>query len=292
MAGDALRFGVLVLQDAPLPELVGRWRLLEQLEFDALYVADHTADYRDVGGYWLEGWTVLTAMAQATERVRIGTLVSNPILRHPALLAKAAAAVDNVSGGRLELGIGTGIAGFDHAAMGVPYWPIKERLARFAEYVEVVDGVLRSDGTYSFAGRFMSTENTAMNPRPVQRPRPPITLAGQSPSVLKVAARRADCWNTHGPFGASGDEILALTARQNRRLDGLCAEQGRDPRQVRRSLLMLDPLDAWSAADAFERIVSQFAEAGIREFVAFWPPEDRMDLLERVAGQVIPALRR
>lgn len=102
MTGRGLRFGILCLQDAPVPELANRWRLAGQLGFDLLYVADHTGDYRDLRGYWLDGWTVLTAIAAETTSIRIGTLVSNPILRHPVMLAKAAVAIDHLSSGRLE----------------------------------------------------------------------------------------------------------------------------------------------------------------------------------------------
>ncbi len=170
MTGRGLRFGILCLQDAPVPQLADRWRLAEQLGFDLLYVADHTGDYRGLRGYWLDGWTVLTAMAAETTSIRIGTLVSNPILRHPVMLAKTAVAIDHLSSGRLELGIGTGIAGFDHAAVGVPYWSPKERVSRFREYIQVVDEVLRSSGTYEFRGRWFNTNGTAMTPAPVQRP--------------------------------------------------------------------------------------------------------------------------
>lgn len=287
-----MRFGILTLQDAPLPELQRRWRWAEEAGFDLLYVADHTGDYRDLSGYWLDGWAALTVLAQATTRIRVGTLVSNPILRHPVLLAKAAVAVDHLSAGRLELGIGTGIAGFDHEAVGLPYWRPKERVARFAEYIEVVDGLLRSRGrSYQFDGRYFTSRGTPMNPPPAQQPRPPITVAGQSPTVLRVAAERADCWNTHGPFGWGVADILELTRRQNEALDRRCESAGRDPASLRRSLLLHGTLDAWSSPDAFERIVTGFVAAGVEEFVVFWPEPAHMARLERTAATTIPDLR-
>lgn len=287
-----MRFGILTLQDAALPELQRRWRWAEEAGFDFLYVADHTGDYRDLSGYWLDGWTALTVLAQTTTRIRVGTLVSNPILRHPVVLAKAAVAVDHLSAGRLELGIGTGIAGFDHEAVGMPYWRPKERVARFAEYIEVVDGLLRSRGrSHQFDGRYFTTHGTPMNPPPAQQPRPPITVAGQSPTVLRVAAERADCWNTHGPFGWGVADILELTRRQNEALDRRCETAGRDPASLRRSLLLHDALDAWSSPGAFERIVTGFADAGIEEFVVFWPEPAHMARLEQAAATTIPDLR-
>ncbi|MGH8777255.1 MAG: LLM class flavin-dependent oxidoreductase [Jiangellaceae bacterium] len=291
MTDTTVRFGILILQDAPYEELVERWRRAEDLGFDAAYVADHSGDYRDLDRYWLDGWAALAHLADRTDTIRIGTLVANPLFRHPAQLARQAAAVDCLSDGRLELGIGTGIAGFDHDAVGEPYWPPAERAARFAEYVAIVDGVLRSPGrSYRHAGQHYRTSDIALNPPPQQQPRPPITVGGQSPTVLQVAARHADCWNTHGPFGATMEQIAERTAHQNRRLDALCEEAGRDPTSLRRSLLLFDALDAWTEADRFEKIVDRFLDVGMREFVVFWPPPDRLALLER-AAETMTALR-
>ena len=276
----------------PRTRLDRRWRQAEELGFDAAYVADHTGDYRNLDGYWLHGWTVLAHMAASTERIRIGTLVTNPLLHHPAQLAKQAVAVDHLSGGRLEVGIGTGIAGFDHEAVGQDYWPPRERAERFAEYVAILDGVLRSTrGSFQHAGTYLRTSGTPMSPQPLQQPRPPITVGGQSPTVLRVAVQHADCWNTHGPFGRTVDQIAEVTAQQSRRLDEVCVEQGRDPSTLRRSLLLFDALDAWSSTDHFQKVVHQFRETGIHEFVVFWPPHDRLPLLER-AATLMPALRR
>ena len=287
-----MRFGILVPQDAPFDVLAERWRRAEELGFDQLWVADHTADYRDLNGHWFDGWATLAAMATTTSRIRIGPLVANPILRHPAVLARQAASVDHLSGGRLELGIGTGIAGFDHAAVGSEYWSPRERAARFREYVEVVDSLLTAGPQgYQFRGRHYGTTGPALAPPCPQRPRPPLVVGGQSPTVRRIAAERADCWNTHGPFDRNASEIWEITRQQNAELDELCATHGRDPAVLRRSLLLFGELDAWASPDAFERIVSQFRDAGMHEFVVFWPPDDRLHLLERIATTVIPALR-
>ena len=130
-----------------------------------------------------------------------------------------------------------------------------------------------------------------MSPQPLQQPRPPITVGGQSPTVLRVAVQHADCWNTHGPFGRTVDEIAELTAQQNQRLDEACGRHGRDPSTLRRSLLMFDALDAWLSQDHFQNVVHQVRETGIHEFVVLWPPHDRLPLLDRAAN-LMPALRR
>ena len=295
-----MRFGIEVPQDTPFATLVERWQRVEALGFDHLWVADHWADtrtdhsgnYRNLDGTWFDGWTVLAVMAKETTHIRIGALVSNPVLRPPALLAKEALTIDHLSEGRLEVGIGTGIEPLDHATMGLDYWSPQERVARFSEYVEVVDGLLRSPSrAYAFEGRYYRTREAAMGPPPVQRPRPPITIGGQSPTVLRVAAERADCWNTAGPLGVGIDQILETTRQQNDRLDEMCVAFGREPTELRRSLFLVGALDAWASPDAVEQIVKRFGEIGIGEFVLFWPPDERLDLFEHVATEVIPALR-
>jgi alkanesulfonate monooxygenase SsuD/methylene tetrahydromethanopterin reductase-like flavin-dependent oxidoreductase (luciferase family) len=282
-----LRFGVLDLPDSPFPRLAERWRRVEEFGFDFLFVADHFRHTREPTLPWFDGWASLSAMALETKTIRIGTLVANPVLRGPAVLAKAAAAVDHLSNGRLELAIGMGVEEFDHKAMGVPYWSPTERAARFREYVDIVDGVLGSwQAPFTFEGRYHSTYDASVAPAPVQRPRPPITLGGRAPTVRRLAAERADCWNTFGLPGEPVDEILERTRRRNRELDERCAELGRDPTELCRSVVFWSPLDPWATPDAFERLVHSFQEVGITEFVVMWPDEDRLPLLERAAATI------
>ena len=187
-----MRFGIEVPQDASFSALVERWQRAEELGFDYLWVADQSADtrtnpsgdYRNLDGTWFDGLTVLAVMAKETNRIRIGTLVSNPILRPPALLAKEALTVDHLCGGRLELGIGMGIEALDHAAMGIAYWSPQERAARFSEYVEVVDGLLStSSRAYVFEGRYYHTRQAAMGPPPSNSRvrRSPLAVSHQPP---------------------------------------------------------------------------------------------------------------
>jgi alkanesulfonate monooxygenase SsuD/methylene tetrahydromethanopterin reductase-like flavin-dependent oxidoreductase (luciferase family) len=122
-----------------------------------------------------------------------------------------------------------------------------------------------------------------MTPGAVQSPRPPLTVGGQSPTVLRVAAERADCWNTHGPFGRGVDEIVSVTAAQNRRLDELCVSHGRRPADLRRSLLLFDALDVWAAPRDLAGTVERFLDAGTDDFVLFWPPPRREGELADVA---------
>jgi alkanesulfonate monooxygenase SsuD/methylene tetrahydromethanopterin reductase-like flavin-dependent oxidoreductase (luciferase family) len=158
--------------------------------------------------------------------------------------------------------------------------------------VEIVDGALRSwEAPFNFEGRHHVAHDVTLAPAPVQRPRPPITVGGRSPTVLRVAAERADCWNTFGLPPTPMQEVVETTRHQNQELDARCAHLGRDPAQLRRSLVMWAPLDPWAAPGAFERIVESFRNAGISEFIVMWPPEDQPRLLERAAA-TIASLRK
>ena len=172
-----LRFQVLILPNASWPEILGRFRHVEDLGFDLATTADHFVDWNNPAVPWLEAWTVLAAAARETTRIRLATYVSQIPLRHPAMLARQALTVDHISGGRLEVGLGTGLT-IDPAydMIGIPNWEPKERVARFEEYVEIVDRLL-SNETSSFEGSYYRIKDAAMNPRPVQRPRPPIVIA-------------------------------------------------------------------------------------------------------------------
>ena len=283
-------FGVAIDPDAPMPELVERARIAERLGFDTVYVPDHARPWRSdprPGGVWFDGWTVIAAMAMATTTARIGSLVANPVLRPPDLLTREALGLDHLSGGRLQLGIGTGIAPFDHHATGTPYWTVRERVARFREYVEVVDMAMRSAGEpFGHHGEFHQCDLVGL-PAPVQTPRPPITLAGASKAVRAVAVERAECWNTHGAFGVSADDLPAHLAELNADVTARCEAAGRDPASVHRSVLLHTSLDPWSAPGQLTSTVEQVLKMGYEEIVVFWPWDDRSrKVFESDAAQI------
>jgi alkanesulfonate monooxygenase SsuD/methylene tetrahydromethanopterin reductase-like flavin-dependent oxidoreductase (luciferase family) len=282
-----VRVGVMVMADAPMPTLLERFRRAEELGFDQLFLADHLAHPFDPGKTWFDYGSLLGAAATVTERIRVGTMVSNPILRPPALLAREAVTVDHLSGGRLELGIGAGIIELDHLATGTQPWTVKQRVGRFVEYVRVVDEMLRSTGeVYEFLGAHLQVRGLPTNPGPVQRPRPPIIIGGQAPTILRVAAQRADIWNTIGRLDGTVAENVELTRVQNRRLDELTEEIGRDPRSLRRSVA----IDPFTAPERFEEQVERFAAVGFEEFFFTWPDPEDDDELIRIA-KVLPTLR-
>jgi alkanesulfonate monooxygenase SsuD/methylene tetrahydromethanopterin reductase-like flavin-dependent oxidoreductase (luciferase family) len=222
------------LPNASWPEILSRFRHVEDLGFDLATTADHFVDWNNPAVPWLEAWTLLAAAARETTRIRLATYVTQIPLRHPAMLARQALTVDHISGGRLEVGLGTGLT-IDPAydMIGIPNWEPKERVARFKEYVEIVDRLL-SHETSSFEGSYYRIKDAAMNPRPVQRPRPPIVIAAIGPAMLRHAARHADNWNSLS-FAASFERQLAETAERIARIDDACAAIGRDPSSLRRS---------------------------------------------------------
>lgn len=187
--------------------------------FDSVWLADHLW-YAPPGGQtrgaW-ETWTLLSALAEATERVQIGTLVACTAFRNPAVLAKMATALDEVSGGRLVLGVGAGWNEAEHRAFGAPF---DHRVDRFEEALQILRPMLR-EGAVDFAGRYHRAEDCQNQPRGPRPSGPPLMVGSQGPRMLKLAARYADVWNT----GADRPESLAGPLAD---LDAACREVGRE----------------------------------------------------------------
>jgi alkanesulfonate monooxygenase SsuD/methylene tetrahydromethanopterin reductase-like flavin-dependent oxidoreductase (luciferase family) len=291
----ALRFGILTVQNIPWMKLTERWHSIEALGFDSIWVADHFVDPYQPDSLWFESWTLLAALANQTEHVRIGTLVTSLPLRNPAMLARQAITVDHISNGRLELGLGTGVS-WDpvHSMIGIENWPSRERVARFREVVEVVDLCLRNRVT-SYEGQFYHLQDASMNPQPIQRPRPPITIAAVGSLMLKIAAHYADSWNfVPGEWDTPPDKMLLHTLRKNEMLNDYCEEIGRDPKTIRRSLLVFgsEARTAFNSVNDFETIISNYQDVGITEFIFYYPfTDEQIPVFTTIAREVIPRLR-
>ncbi len=266
-----MKFGVITLQDAPWTDLVERWRRLDDLGIDAIWVADHLGAHATKP--WFEAWSCITALAQMTTRPRLGPLVSPMTLRNPAVLARTALTIAELSGGRLELGVGSGASSLDHEVAGVPNWDPKERARLFGEWLEQLVELLADERLQPKA--------------PV-----PLTIAGSGPTILRLAAEHADRWNTYGGWGLSAEEGLHRARRDNERLNDLCAGTGRT---VLRSALVGHAFVAetpWRSEDAFHEFVGRWADAGFEELVLFYPwdwqmPEGSVEpgLPERMLGK-------
>jgi F420-dependent oxidoreductase-like protein len=251
------------------------WRAADGIDiFESAWTFDHFYPiYSDSTGPCLEGWITLTALAQATSRVRLGTLVTGIHYRHPAVLANMAATLDIVSGGRLELGIGAGWNEEESGAYGIPLGSPAERSDRFEEACEVITGLLSKETT-SFFGRYFRLTEARCNPKPVQSPHPPICVGGSGERrTLRTAARFAQHWNF---VGGTVEEF-----RHKRDvLHEHCSEIGRDPSEILLSSHVRfsgDPAATAAAAAAL-------GEAGAGLGIVQLPPPHTPAVLEPLAA--------
>ena len=205
----------------------------EQVGFDSLWVGDHLLYRRplDVVGPW-EAWSTLAALAEATERVELGPLVACTSFHNPAVLAKKAAAVDEISGGRLILGLGAGWNEPEYTAFGLPY---DQRASRFEEAFTIIRSLLR-DGHCDFDGRFYQVRDAELLPRGPRPQGPPLMIGSVGKRMLHFTAPHMDSWNAwHDWFGNSPEGLAGLNAA----VDEACTAVGRDPAEVERTVTVL-----------------------------------------------------
>jgi alkanesulfonate monooxygenase SsuD/methylene tetrahydromethanopterin reductase-like flavin-dependent oxidoreductase (luciferase family) len=295
-----LRFQVVVLPNTDWDALLARFLAVEELGFDLVGLVDHFVDWTNPPSPWFDLWTQAAAIAANTSRIRLCACVAQIPLRNPAMLARQALSVDHISNGRLELGLGLGLPiDPSYAMMGIPNWSNKERVARFEEYVEIVDGLLTNEVT-SYKGKFYQIDEAVMNPRPVQKPRPPIMIAAMGPVMLKKAARYADIWNSLS-FVEDFDDQMKETRHRIEQVDAHCAALGRDRGALRRSYLMFDAkarpsggkIRYYESEAIFTDMVERIMELGITDIGMYYPlQEEQLPMFERIATNVIPKLRR
>jgi alkanesulfonate monooxygenase SsuD/methylene tetrahydromethanopterin reductase-like flavin-dependent oxidoreductase (luciferase family) len=293
-----LRFHVLLLPNVDWPELRDRVVWLEELGFEVAALADHFVDWTNPVVPWLESWTALAALAEATRTIRLATIVTQIPLRNPAMLARQVLTLDHISNGRIELGLGTGLPiDPSYAMAGLPNWDATERVDRFGEYVDLVGQLLAQEIT-TYEGRYYRAEGAIMNPRPVQLPRPPLLVAALAPRMLRHAARYADIWNSLS-FRPTFAEQLTETRARCEAIDAECAAIGRDPATLRRSYTMFDAqararggtIGYYESVERFSDEVSQAVALGISD-VGFYYPLDpaQRATFERIAVEALPRL--
>ena len=241
------------------------WREADTVpEIEHAWLFDHLMPIGgDPDGPILEGWTLLAALAAQTERLRLGLLVTSNRFRPPAVLAKIATTVDIVSGGRLDFGIGAGsrpshpIARREYVAHGLPYHDFSHSVAALGEALTVIRRLWTDDKPFDFAGDHVQLTGALGNPKPVQRPGPPIIIGGRSSALLRVVAEHADLWNIPG-----GDIADAIS--RSALLDRYCAEIGRDPASITRSIYL--PAD-YENPGLTRDAIAQSVDAGFRHIV-------------------------
>lgn len=266
------------------------------LEADAIEAIDHAWLFDhflpiagELTGPIFEGWTLLSALAAQTTRLRVGIMVTSNRFRPPAILAKIATTVDIVSGGRLDFGIGAGsrpsvpFARREYEAHGLPYADFSDSVGSLAEALDIIRRLWTEDGTFDVDGRHHHLVGAIGNPKPVQRPHPPIVIGGRSTPTLRVVAEYADVWNTPG-------DDLAEAVRRSAQLDEVCATIGRDPSTITRSVVL--PVAVEHPADTRESVSATIA-AGFSHVVLALPAPYEPGIARWVADEVIePSVSR
>ncbi|MEV6643634.1 LLM class flavin-dependent oxidoreductase [Amycolatopsis sp. NPDC051371] len=248
------RFGILTApMNVGYDEILRVWREADTVpEIEHAWLFDHLMPIGgDPDGPIFEGWTLLSALAAQTERLRLGLLVTSNRFRPPAVLAKIATTVDIVSGGRLDFGIGAGsrpshpLARREYDGHGLPYHSQDDAVAALAEACTVIRRLWTDEKPFDFDGEYVKLKGAYGNPKPIQSP-VPIMIGGRASATLRVVAEHADLWNIPG-----GGDIDDLAGR-SRLLDRYCAEIGRDPASITRSIFL--PVDYDKPAATREKI--------------------------------------
>jgi len=276
--GRHLRVGVLILPEHRWLTAQELWRRAEDLGFDHAWTYDHLSWRSLRDSAWFGAIPTLTAAALATERIRLGPMVASPTFRHPVPFVKELVALDDISGGRLTVGIGAGADGWDTTVLGEPPWSRRERAERFAEFVAITDLLLR-EPVASYEGHFYRAAEARNWPGCVQQPRVPLAVAASGPRGMRVAATHGDAWVTtgdrtrRGPIGAA--EGARIVREQLDRLETICVEVGRDPASIDRIVVtgpILDP--GLQSPDAFGETAGRYAEVGVTDLIVHWPRPD------------------
>ncbi|MFC4947058.1 LLM class flavin-dependent oxidoreductase [Pseudonocardia sp. GCM10023141] len=265
------------------------WREADAIpEIEHAWLFDHLMPIGgDIEGPVFEGWTLLAALAAQTERLRLGLLVTSNRFRPPAVLAKIAATVDVVSGGRLDFGIGAGsrpsvpFARREYEAHGLPYHDAAHAVGSLAEACTIIRRAWTEDAPFDFDGTYHQLVGAFGNPKPVQRPHPPIMIGGRAASTLRVVAEHADMWNIPGGNIADAVERSAL-------LDRFCAEIGRDPASIVRSTVLPVSYDQPGQARS---AIAEALDAGFPHVVLGLPAPYPVGVARWVADELVASVR-
>jgi alkanesulfonate monooxygenase SsuD/methylene tetrahydromethanopterin reductase-like flavin-dependent oxidoreductase (luciferase family) len=270
-----VRLGVVILPEHRWQRAQSLWRRAEELGFDHAWTYDHLAWRSLRDGPWFGAVPTLTAAACATTRIRLGPLVASPNFRHPVPFAKELLTLDDVSSGRVTLGIGAGSDGWDATMLGHPAWSPRERTNRFIEFVECVDRLLREPAT-SYRGSYYSSDEARTYPGCVQQPRVPFAIAASGPRGMRLAAAHGEMWVTTGDRTREGPlpatEGARVVREQLQRVDDACTALHREPLSLQRLVVAGPQLDpGLESVEAFRDTVGRYEEIGVTDFVLHWP---------------------
>jgi alkanesulfonate monooxygenase SsuD/methylene tetrahydromethanopterin reductase-like flavin-dependent oxidoreductase (luciferase family) len=282
------RFGIMTApSQVDYHDILRVWREADTIpEIEHAWLFDHLMPiFGDPSGPTYEGWTLLSALAAQTRRLRVGVLVTSNRFRPPAMLAKIAATVDIVSGGRLDFGIGAGsrpsvpFARHEYEAHGLPYHDAAHAVGSLAEACTVIRRLWTEDEPFDFHGTYHQLTGAFGNPKPVQRPRPPIMIGGRSAATLRVVAEHADLWNIPG---GDIDDVVDRSAL----LDRYCTEIGRDPATITRSIHL--PV-SYDEPDTTRDTIGKAIGAGVGHIILGLSAPYPADVARWVTDEVITA---
>lgn len=287
------RLGVVIVQTRPWAQLAQDFRWAEDVGYDAAYVYDHLTHPSAAGGWLADGFTTLAAAATTTERIELGTMVASAMLHSPVSLARRAATVQDVSRGRLVLGVGAGSPREPLADTGAPL-TTREMAVRFGDLIAGLDAVWHGETEWEGAARSFSGLETV--PLPEGSRRPFLLLAAHGPKALALTAQYADGWNTYGGWGASQlapEDFWAEIAEQVQRLDDTCDRAGRLPGTLRRTLLLgYGAVRPTESVGAYQDALGRAGELGFDELVVYGPfglPGERFTSDAQVHADVLAA---
>ncbi|RAV13196.1 LLM class F420-dependent oxidoreductase [Mycolicibacterium sp. GF69] len=257
------------------PVLERFWRTADELGFPAVWNYDHFYGLVDPTTPTHEGWTSLAAMAVVVRRARVGCLVTGVTYRNPAVLAKMAVTVDHISGGRMDFGIGAGWHETEHRGYGIDFPPPGQRVAMVDEALTVIRQMWTEE-TVDFTGRFFTLREARCDPKPIQRPHPPIIVGASQPKMLRVAARHADEWNMPN---TDPQQWAAASGG----LDEACEAESRDPSSIRRGVQLFLHPEQPDQVDTQLESIAEYTRLGCQHIVlSFYQPPD-VTLLRRCA---------
>lgn len=273
-----MRHGIVILPQQPWAEARSIWQRAEELGFDHAWTFDHLSWRSLADEPWGATIPTLTAAAAATSTIRLGTFVTSPNFRHPVPFAKDLATLDDISGGRFLLGVGSGGTGFDAFVLGQQQLTGRERHERFVEFLRELDALLRFEepgsGGISFDGDWFTAHEARMVGKPAQHPRMPIIVAADGPKGLQLVAELANGWVTLGRESDTPDDWWRSVAEVSRRLDDALADRARDSASLDR-YLNLDSHDySLGSVDAWEDAVGRAAALGFTDVITHWPRRD------------------
>ncbi|MEY8039482.1 LLM class flavin-dependent oxidoreductase [Saccharopolyspora cebuensis] len=290
-----MRVGIVILPEHRWWAAEPLWRMAEEYGFAHAWTYDHIGWGELVDKPWFDAVPTLTAAATVTTTIRLGTLVASPNFRHPVHFARELTALDDISDGRLTLGIGAGGPGFDAGVLGAPELTAGQRADRFAEFLDLLDRILTSDRT-DYQGEHYAAVGARRSPGCVQVPRLPFVVAANGPRTMRLAARYGKGWVTTGRPADDVESWWRSVADLSLRFADTLAEHGREPASVDRYLQIdAGPAYALSSAEHFREAVGRAAELGFTDVITHWPrPEEPYmgseATVEEVASEVLPEL--